>query len=312
MSTLRELIAAGEVALTEGSVFELLRRDPRIEFDAHIAHAGLIYDDVARERLAAVHRAYMKIARDAALPIFAFADTWRASRERIAASPFAGRSVNRDNIDFLRAIVAPSGARAFLGALTGPRGDAYRPGEAPGPDEAMRYHEFQIAELESAGVDLIVTATLPALGEARGIAALLAQTTTPWMLSFVVRPSGVLLDGTPLGDAIATIDDSLAAPPVGYSVNCVHPDIARRALATLPDSARRRVVLFQGNASARTPEELDNLPDVDADDPESFAASVLALTRESSVRIVGGCCGTDERHMRAVARRVPDRCREGV
>lgn len=297
-----ETLRSDRPVLAEGSVYELLRRDARIRFDPCIAHAGLIYDDAARLLLARVHGAYLDIARESELPLLAFADTWRASAARVASSAFRGRRVNRDNVEFLRDLASASGAGVLVGALTGPRGDAYRPQEAPSADEAMLYHEPQIAELAAARPDVIVAATLPSFEEARGIAALLARSGIDWMLSFVVRPSGVLLDGTPLQKAIEEIDGSVTGPPAGYSINCVHPEIARQALAHVSAPARGRIVLFQGNTSARTPEELDNLPHVDSADPEAFAASVVALMRETSIRVAGGCCGTDETHLRALGR----------
>lgn len=284
-------------------MFELLRRDPRIRFDPHIAHAGLIYDEVARALLSEVHAEYIEIARRCGLPIIVFADTWRASAERVASSPFRGRNVNGDNVEFLRAIARSSGARTFVGALTGPRGDAYRPEEAPSSAEAVRYHAPQIGELTRAGAEIIIAATLPSFEEAKGIATLLSATATPWMLSFVVRPTAVLLDGTPLEDAILEIDAATSPPPVGFSINCVHPEIARQALAQLSGQARRRIIAFQGNTSARTPEELDNLSEIDRAEAEPFARSVASLMEESSIRIVGGCCGTDTEHMRALADR---------
>lgn len=261
----------------------------------------MIYDDAGRALLSDVHAGYLEIARERGVPIVVFADTWRASAERIAASPFRARNVNRDNVEFVRAVARASGARSFVGALTGPRGDAYRPEEAPSAAEAVRYHAAQIDELTRAGAEIIIAATLPSFEEAKGIARLLSAAGPPWMLSFVVRPTGTLLDGTPLEDAILEIDAASAAAPAGFSINCVHPEIARQALSRLSDGARRRVIAFQGNTSARTPEELDNLPQIERSEAEPFARSVVSLMRESSVRIVGGCCGTDAGHMRAVA-----------
>lgn len=284
-------------------MYELLRRDPRVRFDPHIAHAGLIYDDAARALLADVHAGYIEIARQRGVPIIAFADTWRASAERVAASRFRGRNVNGDNVEFLRAIAHSSGARVFVGALTGPRGDAYRPEEAPSAAESVRYHAPQIEELTRAGAEIIVAATLPSFQEAKGIATLLSATATPWMLSFVVRPTAVLLDGTPLEDAVVEIDAEFSPPPAGFSINCVHPEVARQALSRLSEDTRRRIIAFQGNTSARPPEELDGLSKIDRGEAEPFARSVALLMRESSVRIVGGCCGTDRTHMRAVADR---------
>lgn len=301
-SDLANTIATHAAILSEGSVFELLRRDERIRFDPEIAHAGLIYDERSRDLLGEVHRKYIDIARRHGLPILVFADTWRASGERVAASPFRGRRVNRDNVEFLRSIVTDCGVQAFVGALTGPRGDAYKPQEAPGESEAMRYHAAQIEELAEAGVDLMMAATLPAFPEARGIARLMSRSAIPWILSFVVRPDGTLLDGTSLSDAIAAIDDTAPSAPLGYSVNCVHPDIARRALATLPDALRRRVVAFQGNTSMLAPEEVDGLDHVDTMDPRSFARSIELLKSASHIRVIGGCCGTNEEHIEELAK----------
>lgn len=285
-------------------MFELLRRDPRVRFDPHIAHAGLIYEAPSRLLLADVHGSYLHIARQSGLPMIAFADTWRASAERVAASPFRGRSVNRDNVEFLRAVADASGAQAFVGALTGPRGDAYRPEESPSFGEALRHHAAQIAELAQAGVDLLVAATLPAFEEAKAIAVLMSRAAAPWMLSFVVRPNGVLLDGTLLGDAIDRIDNAVDRPPAGYSINCVHPEIVRQALAQLAPSLRPRVIAFQGNTSPRTPEELDNLAQIESTQPDRFAGSMMALMGESSISIAGGCCGTDGSHITALAGRL--------
>lgn len=296
-----DLIRRGEPILTEGSVYELLRRDPRIHFDPHVAHAGLIYDARSRAVLAQVHAAYLAIARARSLPLLAFADTWRASGARVAASDFRGRRVNADNVAFLREVLSGAATSAFAGAYCGPRGDAYRPEQAPSADEAKRYHAPQIEELAAAGPDLVVAATLPAFEEARGIAHLLAETGVPWMLSFVVRPSGVLLDGTPLQQAIETIDAEVAVAPPGYSINCVHPHVAAQALTHVAPSARVRVLLFQGNTSARSPEELDGLEEVESTDPAAFTIAMTALMEATSIRAIGGCCGTDETHMQALA-----------
>ena len=304
MSTLAGIIARRTPVLTEGSVYEILRRDSRVQFDPHIAHAGLIYDEHARELLADIHRRYLDIARSHGLPFLAFTDTWRASEERIAASRFRDRPVNRDNVAFLREILGGA-PETFLGALTGPRGDAYRPGEAPGFDEALRLHAFQIEELAASSVDLLMASTLPAFPEAKAIAHLMARGAVPWMLSFVVRPEGTLLDGTPLADAIASIDDATPVPPLGYSINCVHPTIAQRALATMALDARRRVIAFQGNTSTLAPEELDGAPEIDTMEPGAFAKAIAALRASSEVCVVGGCCGTDERHMRALSESDP-------
>lgn len=285
--------------LTEGSVYELLRRDPRVRFDEHIAHAGLVYDEAGREILAGVHRTYLDIARDTGLAIVAFTDTWRASAERVARSLFRGRAVNRDNVEFLRSVAAPY-EHVVIAGMSGPRADAYRPAESPSYEQALRVHAAQIEELATARVDLLFAATLPAFEEARAIAAIMSRTRIPWMLSFVIRETATLLDGTPLADAMKAIDDESAVPPFGYSVNCVHASVLAAALRQ--EGVGRRLLAFQANTSARAPEELDGRPELDAEEPSAFAQSVASLGPR--IPILGGCCGTDPRHMRALAERL--------
>jgi homocysteine S-methyltransferase len=166
------------------------------------------------------------------------------------------------------------GGELVVAAYTGPRGDAYRPDAAPSRDEALEVHAPQVEALARSGVDLIVAATLPSLEEARGIAARLARSGVDWMLSFVVRREGTLLDGAPLADAIARIDDEVSGAPLGFAVNCVHPDVFRAAIENAGPAAGR-VVSLQANASARAPEELDGSESVQGDEPGRWAAAML-------------------------------------
>jgi homocysteine S-methyltransferase len=296
-----EALAEHSIILAEGSVYELLRRDPAMVFDPLIAHAGLIYDAPSRARLAEVHRGYLSIAEAHAFPCILLADTWRASLSRVAASQFRGRCINSDNVAFLRALAAGARVPVLIAALLGPAGDAYRPAEAPGYEQALSHHAGQIEELARSGADLIIAATLPAFDEARAIAALLRSSGTPWMVSFVIRPDGTLLDGTSLVEAIAGIDGD-GDPPLGYSINCVHSATVLEALRGLPADTRRRLLMFQANTSRLRPDELDGRADLDTEDPEAFAAGVVAVASRSSIRIVGGCCGSGRDHIEALAR----------
>ena len=92
---------ATSVALSEGSIFERLRRDPAVEYDTYIFHASLIYNDHARQVLEAVHREYVDVAQKYHLPIYMLTDTWRTSAERIESANFKRNKVNQDNARFL-------------------------------------------------------------------------------------------------------------------------------------------------------------------------------------------------------------------
>lgn len=227
--------SAASVALSEGSIFERLRRDPAVEYDPYIFHACLIYNDYARSRLEGVHREYVDVAQKYNLPIMIMTDTWRSSAERIESSNFKGNKVNQDNARFLSDLRAGYGdsMNIFICGQIGPRGDAYKPEEALSKDEAESFHAEQLSALAEGGVDFLYAATLPAVTEAQGIAAAMSKFGLPYMLSFVVYDDGTVLDGTPLGKAMKMVDDSVSTPPIGYAINCVHPKIFYKAMHTL-------------------------------------------------------------------------------
>ena len=298
-----ELLQSSRLILADGSMYELLRRSPEVEFDAHIAHSGLIYNADWAQVLERVLREYIDVAVARQLPMLATTTTWRANRDRIAASAFSERAVNRDNARFLRTIVDSYGdarPEILIGGNIGPQGDAYKPEEAPDTDDAIAFHRYQIDDLVTGGVDFLQASTLPALPEALGISQLMAQTGLPYIISFVIDKSGCLLDGTRLTDAIHRIDDTVPLATPYYAVNCVHPTVLQQALDLNPDIAGR-IIGFNGNTSARSVEELVGLEELDVEEPESFARANKTLQQAHGIRVIGGCCGTNPAHIHAIA-----------
>ena len=217
-----QFVASGAVALAEGAVLERVRRDPATVLDPHILNGGLIYDPAGRARLVEIHRGYARSAREAGLPILLLTDTWRCNLSRLEASRFRGRLVNEDNARFLADLRATfaGGPPIFVGGLVGPSGDAYKPADSLGRRAAREFHWPQVDALASAGVDFLHLATAPSVEEALGVADAMAETSLPYLISFVIRRSGDVLDGTPLGQAMARVDAQTARPPIGFSVNC--------------------------------------------------------------------------------------------
>jgi homocysteine S-methyltransferase len=297
--------------LAEGAVIERLRRDPSISLDAHVLHAGFVYD--ARAVLGDVYRQYLDIGRRHALPMIVLSPTWRANPERLARAGLADRDVNRDGARFMAGLVAQYGdyaRRVLIGGLMGCAGDAYRPQEALTPCEAELFHTPQAQALAEAGVDFLMAATLPAYSEALGMAQAMACCGKPYVLSFVLRAGGTLLDGMPLREAIYRIDAATFPAPSWYMVNCVHPSVFERAFegelarSTAqgdPAAWAGRLLGLQGNTSYRSPEELDDLAHLETEDPAVFAAAMVCLHGRYGIRVLGGCCGTDDRHIARIA-----------
>jgi homocysteine S-methyltransferase len=304
-------LSTEDLILTGGSMYERLRRHDDLAWDTHIAHASLIYDTAGKEIIAGVHREYIAVARAHNLPMMVGAATWRANRERLERSPFADRPVNQDNVDFVRDLCAAEASQdtpqLFEAGGIGPRGNAYSTEEVLDADAAERFHSFQANALAEAEPDVVLAMTLPALEEARGIARALEATGLPYMVSFVVRDTGVILDGTPLEEAIDRIDQERSRPPLGYYINCVHPSVLLRGLSNASEQVKRRLMGFRGNTADKTPEELDDSTELITEDPIVFAQKVEEVRRTLGLKLVGGCCGTGTEHIEQLARTCGER-----
>jgi homocysteine S-methyltransferase len=197
--------------------------------------------------------------------------------------------------------------KIFIGGLMGCAGDAYRPGESMGIDEAAQFHQAQAEALTNAGVDFLFASTLPARSEAIGIARAMAMTGVAYILSFIIRPEGTLLDGTPLKNVVNEIDDQVHPKPLGYMINCVHPVVMMKALENIeniPAAIHPRILGLQANTSSKCPEELDESPTLDTTEPQIFAEEINVVRRNYGFKIFGGCCGTNQRHIKAIAQRL--------
>ncbi len=282
--------------LAEGAVVERLRRDPRVGLDPQVAHAAFVYQPGPAAALERIYREYLNIAAEAGLPMLCFSPTWRANPARLRAAGLAGRDVNGDGVRFLRSIAGQYAGPVFVGGLLGCFGDCYRPQEALSEAEAASFHREQAQALAAAGPDLLFAATMPEVGEALGMARAMAACGLPYFVSFVLGPEGNVLDGTPLAEAMARMDAALSPAPAAYFVNCAHPTALARAAAS------ERLIGFQANTSARRPAEREGLAEIETEDPETFAEAMLDLRRRLKLRVLGGCCGTDGSHIRAIAR----------
>lgn len=304
----QEFLAVSPVILGEGAVIERLRRSRGIQLDEHVVNSALIYQEKGRAALEAICRQYLDIGQRYNLPLMISTPTWRAGRDRIAAAGLADHDLNGDNFRFLtnlRDSYDDYANQVIICGLMSCRGDAYKPEEAMSANAAAEFHAWQADALATAGVDFLLAATLPALSEAIGLAQGQAITGLPYIISFVARPDGTLLDGTPLNDAIATIDSAVAPRPLAYMINCTHASVFRSAMLNERNSSplvRERMIGLLANTAALSPEELDASTELVEEAPEIFGKNVSALYGELGMKVLGGCCGTDERHIECLAR----------
>ncbi len=293
--------------LGEGAVIERLRRESSIELDPNIVNSAFIYDEYKRDALEKIYLQYMDTGYEFDLPLLVSTPTWRASKTRLKDAGYEKYDVNADNfrfLDGLRKSYGEYGKKIIICGLMSCKGDAYVPGEALGPEEARAFHLWQARKLATSGVDFTLAATLPALNEAKGLSLALADTGKPYIISFIARPQGTLLDGTPLHQAITEIDALANPKPLAFMINCTHASFAWAALMHDTNSSpmvRKRIIGLLANTAALSPEDLNNSEDLVEEDPATFGKSVAEFNNAFGLKILGGCCGTDELHIRALA-----------
>jgi homocysteine S-methyltransferase len=190
----------------------------------------------------------------------------------------------------------------LVNGVVGPAGDAYAPGKVPSVEEARALHGPQIRALAEAGVDMISAITMTNVSEAIGIVQVSQAEVLPVAVSFTVETDGRLPTGDSLGDAIQAVDEATGEGPAYYMVNCAHPDHFGDTVAG-GATWSTRIGGLRANASRLSHAELDVAEALDDGDPEEFGQLHRQLAGSlPNLRVVGGCCGTDHRHVGHVSR----------
>ncbi|MFX0139005.1 MAG: homocysteine S-methyltransferase family protein [Candidatus Hodarchaeota archaeon] len=305
---LKELLSENPLVLAEGAVIERVKREFKYELNPHIQNAAMVYDGAGRIILDRIYNQYLSVAYKSNLPMLTLAPCWRANPERIELAGFKDKNVNADCVEFLNKIrsrYANKATKILIGGVMGCRGDAYDPKDALSSEEAYKFHKIQVEELNTADVDFLFASTIPSFSEALGIAKAMADLDKEYIISFVIRPNGTLLDGTSLDEAISTIDNSVSPKPVFYMLNCVHPTHCKTAINTEPNNTelvKTRLKGLQANGSPKSPEELELLTKMDSESPKTWGKKMIDLYLNSEMQILGGCCGTTHRHIMSIAK----------
>ena len=190
----------------------------------------------------------------------------------------------------------------IVNGVVGPAGDGYQPDALWSAEDAEALHAKQILWMAEAGAEMITAVTMTHTGEAIGVARAAAKAGLPVVISFTVETDGHLPTGQSIGEAIAETDAATGNAPIYYMVNCAHPD---HFSAELAGDWTARVGGVRANASRMSHAELDEAEELDDGNPEEFGELHGAFAaRLPNLRMIGGCCGTDDRHIGCAARHV--------
>jgi homocysteine S-methyltransferase len=266
----------------------------------------LVDDDAGRVALLVYYRQHVAIAAAVERGIVLEAPTWRASSAwgaRLGYDAEALEQVNQTAVALVTSVRGDAAVPVVVSAAIGPQGDGYRPSTYLTVDEARAYHYPQLRTIAATDVDMAHAMTMTYVEEAVGVTEAARDVGLPVAVSFTVETDGALPDGTLLGDAIQRTDDASDGWPVYYGINCAHPTHFASSLD--PDASwAPRLRCIRANASVRSHAELDEAEDLDAGDPSELAEQYDGLrTAHPSLTVLGGCCGTDARHVQAIAER---------
>ena len=187
-----------------------------------------------------------------------------------------------------------------ISGCIGPQDDGYNPQELLTADEAEDYHSTQIATFADTAADMVTAITMTYSDEAIGVAKAARAAGMPAAIHFTVETDGRLPSEEALGDAIAAVVEATDDGPAYFGINCAHPTHFDEVLESAGEW-RERIRSLRANASTKSHAELDEATELDEGDPDDLGTRYARL-REllPNMNVVGGCCGTDHRHVGAI------------
>lgn len=297
----------GRLFLTDGGIETTLIFREGLDLPLFAAF-DLLKSAAGEAALRRYFEGYAALARRLGAGVILESATWRANPDwgaRLGYSREALAEANRKAIRLLEEIrngIDDGETRAVISGCVGPRGDGYVPGRTMTDAEAESYHAEQIGTFAGTAADMITAITMNYVEEAIGVARAARRAGMPAVISFTVETDGRLPTGQSLRDAIEGTDAATGSSPAYYMINCAHPAHFEAALEPR-EPWTGRIRGLRANASIKSHAELNESSELDAGDPAGLGADHARLKRKvPGINVLGGCCGTDERHVEQMAR----------
>lgn len=295
----------GDIFLTDGGIETTLIFRDGLDLPFFAAF-DLLRDDVGREALKNYYRSHARVAARLGTGFVFESATWRASSDwgaKLGYSREALAAANRNAVTLMEGVRTEfPGLRAVFSGCIGPRGDGYDPDRIMSASEAERYHCEQVQTFRATRAQLVTAVTMTNVPEAVGISRAATSAGLPAVISFTVETDGRLPTGETLGEAIASVDEQTGGAPAYFMINCAHPDHFTDVLSK-GCSWVRRICGIRANASRCSHAELDEAEELDDGNPLELAAAYADLrARYPQIIVLGGCCGTDHRHIESIGK----------
>ncbi len=297
----------GNIFLTDGGIETTLIFHEGIDLP-YFAAFDLLKTEQGRASLKRYYETYAKLATNANTGFILESPTWRASSdwaEKMDYDEAQLADANKQAIQLMseirEAYMKPTSAIVISGCV-GPRGDGYLANERMSIEEATNYHQQQIATFAGTAADLITAITIPYPEEAIGIVKAAQLEDMPVVIAFTTETDGCLPSGESLGEAISTVDEATNNGPEYFMISCAHPDHFQQALSN-DEAWLKRIGGLRANASRKSHAELDEAEEIDIGSPEELGFIYKQLLeRLPQINVLGGCCGTDHRHLEQISK----------
>ena len=298
---------AGDFFMTDGGIETTLIFHEAQDLP-YFAAFHLLRTPEGEEVLRKYFRTYAELAGEFNTGLILETATWRANPdwgEKLGYGIDDLAEANGKAVRLLeeirREFEAP-GLPIVISGCIGPRGDGYVADTSMSPREAAEYHGMQVETFVGTEADLVTGITMTYAEEAIGLTLGARQSDMPVVISFTVETDGKLPTGQTMSDAIRQVDDATAGYPAYYMINCAHPTHFEEAVSA-DEPQFERIRGLRANASSMSHAELDEAPDLDAGDPAELGRQYAALRKQQlkHLNIMGGCCGTDHRHIEQIA-----------
>ncbi len=300
----------GGLFLTDGGIETTLIFHEGLDLPAFAAF-DLLKDAEGTETLRRYFEPYAELATERGVGFILESPTWRASPRwatEIGYSDCELDELNRKAIALMEEIrerYESAEAPVVISGCVGPQDDGYNPAEKLSASAARDYHSTQIGTFSQTAADMVTAITMTYADEAVGLTQAAADAGMPVAISFTVETDGRLPSGQALGAAIEQVDVRTGSAPAYYMINCAHPAHFDSVLDA-GEPWQERIRGLRANASTKSHAELDEATELDPGDPTDLAARYAALgSKLPQLNVLGGCCGTDHRHVREIAQAWP-------
>ena len=264
----------------------------------------------ADESLHGMYRRYFDVAEAYGTSLLITVHDYRASPDwakKLGYSPEGLTEMQYRTIKFLTNMRDEYEGRVsdvYVSGCIGPRGDAYGTGSEISEAEAEDYHSVQLSNLTETDADMAIAATFNNIPEAIGVVRAATTIGVPIGVCLTLTPDARLRSGPTLKEAVETIDERTDGAATWFGTNCSHPAEFEPAISEAGAWAER-LRYIRPNASRMEKIALCKLGHLEDGNPVELSHQMGDVAqRFPNADILGGCCGTDERHLGEIAKNV--------